>query len=1042
MIVPAHRLLAAAALLLLGVLATPAARAQTAYNFNLPQQPLADTLRDIGRLTAMNILFEPESVENKTAPAVRGRFSAKEAVNQVLAGTELASQQTASNTMLVRPHDRESPAAKKARAPASDEKQSAETTSGPVTSYQRLRFAQAEGAQGSRAGQPASSGPTAAAQSDRTSSSSQTDPDDFPVVVVSVERVVQSLQSYEGTAAAASQSDLDVLGASDLLDLPTIMPGVEIANYESNTEIYVRGIGSNANTELGDPAVAPHIDDVYVPRPRGLGVAFFDLERVEVNVGPQGTVRGRNALGGTINVISRKPVLEEFAGYAEFSVGDFDQQELRGALNVPLGKIAAARLAVYSSKHDPYVENTGPLDNLLGWESQDDIGARAHFLLQPTDQFSVLLTGDYLNSQGSGSRGVDFFNASTVGLTVDDVDDPRKVNMVGFSPVQDTDHWGAALNATYRTNFMNVQYIGGYRDLHYTASHSTGGRNLDFDEDERIVTERGNIVSPDDPRADDFVAERYYGNFSALIWDTTSESDTHELRFTSPDDADRLTWALGLYRFKEDQSVFLGIPFDYSTNLPYLEFNQGRTVGKSESAYADLTFAVSDRLRLTAGARYSDESKEREGFNFIAGLDTNGVAIRTNTPGFKMAGLQRTLTNPDANGDGVPNTLADIVALYRAGIVSFGVNDTFDEFLNGQCVQASAFDNTCAGYPGLGVAFGGGTVQIGSNSDEYVDWRVRLGFDVTDENLLYLLVATGNKAPSFNDTIDLDTGPGTNLFTPPVGPEKSTLYEIGSKNTFYPGGRPLLLNASAYYTKYTDQVFSALVGIQLLDNDPNNDAGCQDDNPNTPCSTVTLNQNIGQSRNLGVQLDAAYNFDRGFRLAGTLLWQDSEYDSGSVVTDGRRNSPAASTLQVDLAGNELPRTPPVTLNLRLGQEISLANGSLDWVVSATYKAEHFLTAFNAGPGENGSREVTAVDSQGVATAFGDELLRLHDRVDAFTHIDLGLGYTHGAGNVRVEGFINNLTDEAHATQAVIDGTTQEFVFNPPRTYGLRVRVNF
>jgi iron complex outermembrane receptor protein len=160
------------------------------------------------------------------------------------------------------------------------------------------------------------------------------------------------------------------------------------------------------------------------------------------------------------------------------------------------------------------------------------------------------------------------------------------------------------------------------------------------------------------------------------------------------------------------------------------------------------------------------------------------------------------------------------------------------------------------------------------------------------------------------------------------------------------------------------------------------------------------------------------------------------------VTDGRRNSPIASTLQVDLAGNELPRTPPLTFNLRLGQDVSLASGKLDWVVSATYKTSHYLTAFNAGRGENGSREVLAVDSRGVATTYGDELLRLHDRVDAYAHFDLGLGYTHGNGNVRVEGFINNLTDEAHATQAVIDGTTQEFVFNPPRVYGVRVRVNF
>jgi iron complex outermembrane receptor protein len=866
-----------------------------------------------------------------------------------------------------------------------------------------------------------------------------------PVVVVSVERITQSLQSYEGTAATVSQSELDALGATNFVDLPAIMPGVEITNYEDNTELYVRGIGSNANTELGDPAIAPHLDDVYVPRPRGLGVAFFDIDRVEVNVGPQGTIRGRNALGGTINIVSKKPKLNELEGYAQYAVGDYSSREFRGAVNIPLGAITAARFAVYSSKHDPFVRNVGPLRELDGWESGDDTGGRAHFLVEPSERLSVLLTGDYLRSRGSGSRGVDFFNASAEGLTFNSIDDPRKVNMVGFSPTQDTRHWGGALNATYRTDFVDVQLIAGYRDLHYQSDHSTSGRNFAFGGDEREVIERSNLADPDDPVASrSFLQERYYGNYSALIWDTTSKSRTQELRFTSPADSGAVTWAVGLYHFKEDQAVFLGIPQDYNTNLPYLEFNQGSTIGESKSGYLDLTWAATDRLRITGGARYSKETKERTGFNFIAGLDTNGVAVRTGTPGFRMTGLDRTLTNPDANGDGVPNTVADIVALYRAGIASFGINDTLNTFLSGACVQASAFEGTCANYPGLGIAFGGATLQRGANSDNYIDWRFRVGFDLTDDNLLYALVATGNKAPSFNDTVDLDPAhPGTNLFTPPVGPEKSTLYEVGSKNTLDLAGRPLVLNASLYYTKYTDQVFSSLVGIQLLDNDPSNDAGCLDADPSTPCATVTLNQNVGKSRNMGMQLDAAYNLPAGFHLAGTLLWQDSEYKHGSVVTDGRRGSPVTgSTLQVDLGGNELARSPPLTLNLRVSQDIPVPTGTVDWIVSATHKSRQFLTAFNGGPGDDGAKLVTAVDARGVATAYGADLLRLYDKVDAYTHLDLGVGYTHDKNNLRFEAYVNNVTDEAHATQAVIDTTTQEFVFNPPRTYGVRVQVNF
>jgi iron complex outermembrane receptor protein len=571
---------------------------------------------------------------------------------------------------------------------------------------------------------------------------------------------------------------------------------------------------------------------------------------------------------------------------------------------------------------------------------------------------------------------------------------------------------------------------------------STGGRNIAFDGDERQQVIRGNLTDPDGPLADDFIRERYYGSFSALIFDTASESRTHELRLTSPDSAERLTWAVGAYKFKEDQGVFLGIPLDYSTDLAYLEFNQGSTIGESESVYADVTFALTDRLRITAGARYSDESKEREGFNFIAGLNTNGVAMRLGTPGFRMTGLGRTLKNPDADGDGVRNTLNDIILLYQAGIASFGTNDTLDEFLAGGCVEASEFQGTCAGYPGLGISFGGATTQFGQNSDSYVDWRFRVGYDLSDDSLLYLLVATGNKAPSFNDTVDLDTGPAENLFTPPVGPEKNTVFEIGSKNTLDFAGRPLTLNASVYYSKYSDQVFSTLVGIQLLDTDPTNDAGCFDSDPSTPCSQITLNQNVAEARNVGVQLDAAYQLGKGFNIGGTLLWQDTEYKDGSIVSDNRRSSPVGGNLQVDLGGNELPRTPPLTLNLRLGQDIKLATGTLDWIVSASYKSSFFLTGYNGGSGENGAREVTSVDATGVANGFGADLLRLRDEVDGFFHLDLGLGYTYGDGKVRLEAFSNNVTDETHATQATIDSATQTFVFNPPRTYGLRMRVNF
>jgi hypothetical protein len=114
-------------------------------------------------------------------------------------------------------------------------------------------------------------------------------------------------------------------------------------------------------------------------------------------------------------------------------------------------------------------------------------------------------------------------------------------------------------------------------------------------------------------------------------------------------------------------------------------------------------------------------------------------------------------------------------------------------------------------------------------------------------------------------------------------------------------------------------------------------------------------------------------------------------------------------------------------------------------MSGTYKNHQFLTAFNGGPGQNGSRDVTAVDANNVATAYGAQELRLYDRVDGYFHMDLGAGYTRDIGpdsTARVEVYVNNLTDEAHATQAGIDTSTQELIFNPPRTYGVRMQVSF
>ncbi len=113
---------------------------------------------------------------------------------------------------------------------------------------------------------------------------------DLDVVKVTVDRREKSIQTYAGSASAYTQDDLDRTGVTSLRQLGNRSPYLEIGTQEGNTEIFIRGIGSSDNTELGDPAAATYFGGVYIPRPRGVGSMFYDLDRVEVNRGPAGNV--------------------------------------------------------------------------------------------------------------------------------------------------------------------------------------------------------------------------------------------------------------------------------------------------------------------------------------------------------------------------------------------------------------------------------------------------------------------------------------------------------------------------------------------------------------------------------------------------------------------------------------------------------------------------------------------------------------------------------------------------------------------------------
>ena len=167
----------------------------------------------------------------------------------------------------------------------------------------------ATGAQPPAAAPPPEAAPMEPLPADMPLDEGMAPPEDEEVVRVTVDRREKDVQDYAGSASAIGQADLDRTGVATVRELSSATPYVHIGTQDGNTEVYIRGVGSNNNTELGDPTTATHIDGIYIPRPRGVGSMLYDLERVEVNRGPQGTLRGRNATAGSLNIITAKPKL-------------------------------------------------------------------------------------------------------------------------------------------------------------------------------------------------------------------------------------------------------------------------------------------------------------------------------------------------------------------------------------------------------------------------------------------------------------------------------------------------------------------------------------------------------------------------------------------------------------------------------------------------------------------------------------------------------------------------------------------------------------
>jgi len=832
-------------------------------------------------------------------------------------------------------------------------------------------------------------------------------------VVVTANRRIETLQSVAGVVQTIDADQLRKDGITEIRSLQNEIPGMNIANQEGNIEIYIRGVGSSNSTELGDPAAASHINGVYIPRPRGMGTMFYDLERVEVNKGPQGTLYGRNAMAGTLNIITAKPRLDRFGGYVQFEGGS-RSGGFETAFNMPLSSTFGLRVAAFEADKNSGFHNVSPDPKshaLTPAGDEHNLGARVSALWLPMDRMTVSMMADAGHEGGTGYPGANIYTAvKATGERAEHL------------PLRDIVYRGA--QGTMRNDLSGLQAKVDYDFDSFGAELSLSQRKVDFYQ--RNAQSNGIGWS-----GRDYSAEKW-DDFSTQYWQTKSASHIGEFRLYSGEDAKVFQWNVGAFGFNEDQKVgYLSLTDGGYCCFSGTEFTMPKVIGKSAALYGDGTLAVTSKLRLIGGLRETEEAKSRYGIGGNIALTLGGadfaccMATRLGTEGFVPALLAR----PNFDMSKVVTAQQMAQFLMQTSLVP-GARDTLNAQVGpiadgtnpmGNCFVRSDINNgfvTCPTDKNGGFSYANLAVpeqQVGSSKFHYADWRVGTEYDLTKDNMVYVKLSTGHKAGGFNDSFHGSAVP--ELFRP----EQLRVLEAGSRNAFDLGGRRAVFNVSGFYYDYKDQVFQDLTCITV------------DTTKNPPtCSGYSLvNRNIGKSHLAGLEAEGRFALPMGFKLDlnGALL--HTRIDRG-VVADVRAidYSKGGQSPLIDLTGNQLPLASKVNLSTRLQQVFGLFDGKADWQALLNWRSSYYLTQFNETP------VVALGGTTTTALAAG-----FPDRQVGFLTLNLGAGYTFNGG-LRLEAYANNVTDKQASQKALVGAGLDIRFLNDARSFGARARMDF
>jgi iron complex outermembrane receptor protein len=740
-------------------------------------------------------------------------------------------------------------------------------------------------------------------------------------VVVTAQRRAEDVQGVPIAISAFTASEITARGLGDISQLDNLAPNVTLdagSPFSGTTSVlsaYIRGIGQNDFAFNFDPGVGVYVDGVYLARTVGANTDLLDVERIEILKGPQGSLFGRNTIGGAINIVTRDPG-DEFAAQLSATTGSFSRADLSGAIDMPITPQLGALFAFSVKNRDGFVDrlsfpgnNVDETNAFLrgGYETDDEEGGVGEITMRGKlrwdgDRARLTLAGDYTSidqqaqpnillstNAGPGSGTLAELYNTCINLP------PAALAAIAATPGAPNFPLLCGPRANIGTPLAGVNVDATTANDHFTygdqfvtgdidTTYSTGPNFSKVDAYGMALT--GELDITDDMMLRSITA------FRDLRWKTGIDFDgspavinepsfrmfqeqwSQEFQLNGSAMGGRLDYSSGVYWLRESGELFDYVPFAGGLLQVY---GPNSLTTETYAVFADFNYAITDRLSLILGGRYTEEDKEFEGFQ----TDPNAFTYKIsgcNPPGASAAliGAPAQLTCQQALGFPDP---ANPLRFYPPGR------------------QTQSFDDLSP--------------------------RIGLEYQASDNVMVYGTYSQGFKSGSWTTRLSNPLA-----VAPTFGPEEAKSYELGAKSDLVDGR--LRLNGAVFFTEYD--------GVQL----------------NFQQGISPTFQNAGDAEIYGAELEAQAIVADGLSLRGGLGYVHAEYTRiapGTGIPDS----------------NDLPKTPEWQINIGPQYEHQLAGaGMLRFMADYGFTSSLFNDSENTPELKRGSTHIVNLSATYIA----------------------------------------------------------------------------